>query len=150
MTTFVYDEYHHVTGFEMFWPDGTYKPSFLLTSVRQLAERDIQSNHLRQYRFREGIDFMVVGASELPDTLLNQKSMRGSRTVLSFSGLLRLVLRGTSDFSIRVQEWVVDDVITDVLRNGYYRRADIDEMFDRLLRHGDDGPTLGDLIGTDL
>jgi hypothetical protein len=63
------------------------------------------------------------------------------------------VLRGTSDFAIQVQEWVVDDVIPGVMRDGYYRRSDIDEMFDRLLRrggYGEDGPTLGDLIGTDL
>jgi len=150
MTTFVYDEYHHITSFEMLWPDGTIKPTFLLTSLRQLAEREVRAGHLRQFRFREGVDFMVVGVTELPDTVLNQDSMRGSRAVLSFSGLLRLVLRGTSDFSVRVQEWVVDDVIPDVLRNGYYRRPEIDEMFETLLRRGFGDTTLGDLIGFDL
>jgi hypothetical protein len=78
MTTFVYDEYHHITGFEMLWPDGTYKPSFLLTSVAQLSGREIAPEELRRFRFRESTDFMVVGASELPDTLLRHVRVCGA------------------------------------------------------------------------
>jgi hypothetical protein len=149
MANFVYDEYHHITGFEFLFPDGKFKSAFLLTSVSQLSGHQVVPDHLRQFRFREGVDFLVVNASDLPHTLLSQESMRGRRTILSLSGLMRLVLRGTSDFSVKVQEWVVDVVIPGELQNGHYRRPEIDALFDRFLR-GDGGATLGDLIGFDL
>jgi prophage antirepressor-like protein len=160
MTSFIYDASHHLTGFEMLYPDGGIRASFTLTAVQTLTERQIRTGHLRQLGLREGTDFTVVNASELPVTVLNQDSMRGRRTVLSYSGLLQLVLRaGNNDFSNRLRWWITDEVIPGIMRDGYYRASDVDEMvtelrervsqLEQLVDLGFGDMTLGDLAGWD-
>lgn len=163
MTSFIYDRSHHLTGFEMLYPDGEYRPSFLLVDVQTLTERRVTTDHLRAAGLEEGVDFMVVSINDIPTEALPSASVgqahSGRRAVLAIPALIHAFMTGNSDFGRRMRLWVYREVIPGILRDGYYRASEVDEMvtelraqvdhLTRLIEGGFGGMTLGDLAGWD-
>lgn len=168
MTNFVYDRSHHLTGFDLLYPDGQIRPSFLLVDVQELTERRVTTNHLRAAGLEEGVDFFVARHTDVPLEALGSASKQesigrgGARfyTVLAIPALIHAFMTGNSDFSRRMRLWVYREVIPGILRDGYYRAADVDAMVTelrgevehlrRLIEAGFGDMTLGDLAGDAL
>ena len=163
MTSFIYDRSHHLTGFEMLYPDGQFRPSFLLVDVQTLTERRVTTDHLRAAGLEEGVDFFVAHVNDIPSKALGsvQPSLGGNphRAVLAIPALIHAFMTGQSDFSRRMRLWVYREVIPGILRDGYYRASEVDEMvtelraqvdhLTRLVEGGFGNMTLGDLAGWD-
>ncbi len=170
MTSFIYDRSHHLTGFEMLYPDGEYRPSFLLVDVQTLTERRVTTDHLRAAGLEEGVDFFVASVNDVPLEALGGASKAlgsasvgrgGARryAVLAIPALIHAFMTGNSDFGRRMRLWVYREVIPGILRDGYYRASEVDEMvtelraqvdhLTRLIEGGFGDMTLGDLAGWD-
>jgi prophage antirepressor-like protein len=133
MITIPYDEYHHLTGFQFLFDDGI-KPAFLLTSLSAFMDQEMSARTLQRCHLRYGHHYVKVNASELIHDLPNWQVMRGTRIVLSLSGVLRVVLANPdgSDFSDRLADWITEEVLPAIMHDGYYLSSDVDEMVTEL------------------
>lgn len=108
-----------LTEFPMLFNDGDVKPAYLLTSVSKLLATDIPSHRLEELGLVKGIDFMVKNTTALPDGAVDLNvlgNVNGLRTVVSLSGVIKLVLRSRGDYSDRIVGWLSNRVIPKALK----------------------------------
>lgn len=180
MINYVFDEHRHLTGFQMLFPDSEIKPAFLLTSLSDFTQCDFETKHLRQHGLRRDVDYFVVATPDLPaDALgwynsskievpgrhnnIGDRRQGSRRTVLSLTGMLKLVTRARTDFGDRLCDWLYDEVVPSMMRDQFNNDPMLQELRDVVVRMGEEisdlqatlglegtygDLTLNDLVGT--
>ena len=113
-----------------FWLDG--QPAFLAHEVGAALGIQNTSNNIRRSKvLQEGIDYDICSPKELAlrgvegvGTILNVDSKLPNRLiVLLESGLYTFVLRSDKPAAIDFHQWVVDEVLPAIRKQGFYAQV---------------------------